>query len=113
MTALKYSSITDAQLDRSEWGRISESAVGAHLLNSLGGKDMTLEYWREGSEEVDLVLTQGEKWISLEVKTSRIRNSHSGLEAFRKLWRPERSVVVGTSGIPIEGFLLSDPGDLF
>ena len=112
-SAFEAGTFMQAQLDRNYWGRLSESAVGAHLLNMVQGSNIELQYWRENNAEVDFVMTNGKEAISLEVKTSRIRESHSGLEAFRKAWNPLRTIVVGTGGIPIEEFLLSDPKELF
>lgn len=113
LSALDPGTMSEALQDRNHWGRLAESAVGAHLLNSIQGSQIELEYWREDNAEVDFVMTNGKNAISLEVKTSRKRPTLSGLEAFRKAWGPLRTVVVGTEGIPIEQFLLSDPTMLF
>jgi hypothetical protein len=37
--------------DHSFWGRLVESTVGAHLLNSIRGTRIELFYWREGDKE--------------------------------------------------------------
>ena len=38
------------------WGRLVESAVGAHLLNTASS-GMQITYWREGNKEVDFVVS--------------------------------------------------------
>ena len=42
------------------WGRLVESAVGAHLLNSAPADGVDVSWWREGDAEVDFVLRAGE-----------------------------------------------------
>ena len=59
MTAGSGYSFEEAQADRTYWGRIVESAAGAHLFNTAES-DMRLHFWRDGSHEVDFVLKTGE-----------------------------------------------------
>lgn len=40
----------------SEWGRIVESAIGAHLLNHSIKGNYNLYYWRYRNDEVDFVI---------------------------------------------------------
>ena len=42
---------------------------------------------------------------AIEVKSGRTRDSRSGLAAFADAWKPRRTLVVGTDGIPLEDFL--------
>ena len=58
MTALSNYTFQDAQADRTFWGRLVESAVGAHLLNTGQGA-MRVHYWRDRGAEVDFVLQRG------------------------------------------------------
>ena len=39
-----------------EWGRMVESAIGAHLINHSLSEKFNLHYWRERNEEIDLSL---------------------------------------------------------
>ena len=80
MTAGSGYSFDEAQSDRTFWGRIVESAVGAHLFNT-SETDMRLHYWREGSHEVDFVLKRGSRVVAVEVKSGGERNGPAREEA--------------------------------
>ena len=58
MSAHSGYTFEEARADRSFWGRLVESAVGAHLLNS-GAPEVRLHYWRHRNREVDFVLARG------------------------------------------------------
>ena len=102
-------SFEDAKADRSFWGRLVESAVGAHLLNTCNPATRVL-YWREASDEVDFVLQSGLRSVAIEVKTgSRVRSSR-GMRIFKERFRAHRTLLVTESGephgsIPLEIFL--------
>jgi hypothetical protein len=103
-----------AALQESEqWGRLTESAVGAHLINSCQGTTMEVFYWREGNKEVDFILKKGDHFIPIEVKSSQRRTSLPGIEAFSKYFAPQKKLLVGGQGIPIEEFLLRSPETFF
>jgi uncharacterized protein len=56
------------------WGRMVESAVGAHLLaKHLGHRSIhpTIHYWRDGTKEVDFVLQDWSELFALEVKSGQ------------------------------------------
>lgn len=99
-------------LDHKEWGRLTESAVGAHLLNaSLHGK-FNLFYWNDTNNEVDFVIERNRKVIAIEVKSGK--DSHSkGLSAFAKEYNPDASFIIGTDGISVDEFLATSPEMLF
>lgn len=100
-------------VDPKAWGRWVESALGAHLINqSFKNKKLKIYYWREGNNEVDFVVEFKKRIIALEVKTSKV-GSLTGMNAFSKNFHPEKSLVVGTGGIPWEEFLQLDVLDLF
>ena len=98
-----------AKADRRFWGRLVESAVGAHLLNTCGPATRVL-YWRDASDEVDFVLQSGFRTVAIEVKTgSRVRPA-TGLRIFKERFRPHRTLLVTESGeppgsVPLEVFL--------
>src|SRR3972149_1324134 len=94
-----------AKKDRDYWGRLVESAVGAHLLNGAEGTMVEVNYWRDRGHEVDFVLQSGERIVSLGVKSGRARSDYSGMDAFAKNFKPYRKLLVGGQGIPIEEFL--------
>jgi len=97
-----------AKADRSLWGRMVESAVGAHLYNS-GGQDL-LSYWRKGKLEVDFVLSRGRRTVALEVKSGRASRPMPGLAAFSSNYPDCRRMVVGEGGVALVDFL-SEPAD--
>jgi len=98
-------SYASAKKDRDYWGRLVESAVGAHLLNGAEGTMLEIYYWRDRGHEVDFVLQSGERVVSLEVKSGRARSDYSGMDAFVKIFQPFRKLLVGGQGIPLEEFL--------
>ena len=113
MTAQSDYSFEEARSDRSYWGRLVESAVGAHLYN-LGFPDYQLFYWREGSNEVDFVLKRGRRLLAIEVTTGDRGGRHRGLEAFSKEFKPHREILVGDKGMPLVDFLsTTDLEELF
>jgi hypothetical protein len=94
------------------WGRLAESAVGAHLMNQSVTERFKVYYWRERNEEVDFILERNSKLIAIEVKTGR-RGENKGIQVFSKMFQPQKAIMVGTSGISIEEFLRLNPAELF
>ena len=104
MTAGSGYAFEQALADRTFWGRIVESAVGAHLLNTATS-DIRVYYWRDGRHEVDFVLERGPHLVGVEVKSGPMRRSPRGLEAFEARFGPYRTLVVGGGGVPLNEFL--------
>ena len=108
MTAASGYSFAEAQADRTFWGRIVESAVGAHLYNTAT-LDIRVLYWRDGLREVDFVLQRGPKLVAIEVKSGPPRRTDSrALDAFATRFRGSttlRCLLVGPGGIPLNEFL--------
>lgn len=94
----------EAKADRSYWGRLVESAVGAHLYNT-GHPDCNLYYWRESSREVDFVIERGKKLTAIEVKSGPASGHASGLDVFEENFGKCRKILVGEGGIPLVEFL--------
>ncbi|MCJ7778721.1 MAG: DUF4143 domain-containing protein [Sedimentisphaerales bacterium] len=105
MTALSNRSFADAQQDREYWGRLVESAVGAHLLNSARGKEIEIFYWLDRNREVDFILRCGKFVTAIEVKSGHKRYTFPGMEAFCKTFDVKRQLLVGEQGISFEEFL--------
>jgi len=105
MSSQSRLSYASAKKDRDYWGRLVESAVGAHLLNGAEGTMMEIYYWRDRGHEVDFVLQSGERIVSVEVKSGRARSDYSGMDAFVKIFQPFRKFLVGGQGITLEEYL--------
>src|SRR5262249_46358918 len=53
MSATSGLSLAEARADREFWGRLVESAIGAHLANAAAAGGCAVYYWRERNHEVD------------------------------------------------------------
>ncbi|TAK74459.1 MAG: ATP-binding protein [Gammaproteobacteria bacterium] len=106
-------SFHEAQKDRTCWGRLVESAIGAFLLNSAITHDIKVFYWREGGKEVDFVLQSGKKIIAIEVKSGMMKEALPGMETFIKHFQPLRSLVIGGANLSIEKFFQTPITDWF
>lgn len=98
-------SVADARADPEIWGRIVESAVGAHLANAAVLGDCSLFYWRDRNREVDFVAQTERSLVAIEVKSGRRRDTLPGMQAFGRAFRPTRQLLVGGDGIEVEEFL--------
>ena len=96
----------EARADRTFWGRLVESAVGAHLINTMSSSG-EVKYWRDrhgrSVVEVDFVLQRGPHLLGIEVKTGAARESLPGLHEFGRRF-DARTLVVGQGGVPLDEF---------
>ena len=109
MSAASGYSLEEARGDRTFWGRLVESAVGAHLINTAS-PSTTVKYWRDGNHEVDFVLHKGPLTVGVEVKSGQTPSGHRGLLEFERRFGPQATIVVGDTGVPLHEFL-SEPAD--
>ena len=107
MSAQSGLTFEEARADRVFWGRLAESAVGAHLANAAAAGICELSYWRHVNREVDFVVRSGRRLTAVEVKSGRVRDALPGLQAFREAFGPVRTLLVGDDGLPLEEFLLT------
>ena len=105
MTAQSGLTYAEAFADKTYWGRVTESAVGAHLVNAAAQGNCQLFYWREGNHEVDFVLRRGRKLVAIEVKSGNLSSTLPGMDAFARKFKPTRKLLVGADGISLEEFL--------
>lgn len=100
------------------WGRFVESCVGTHLLNNSHLEAYKLFYWRDGNDEVDYVISNGDKLCAIEVKSGS-RTTNYGMAAFKAKYPRAKLYVVSSqdsarSGcIPLKEFLTFSPTELF
>ena len=106
MTATCGCTRAQARGDGEFWGRLVESAVGAHLANAALRGECTLHYWRERNQEVDFVVQAGRKLTAIEVKSGRAPRAHAGTAAFAKAFKPGRTLLVGGDGLALDEFLM-------
>jgi predicted AAA+ superfamily ATPase len=96
-----------------EWGRMVESSIGAHLLNSSFVEGYKVYYWRHRNDEVDFILEKRGKIIGIEVKSTGLVTGTSGMAAFSKMYKPDKIFLVGAGGLPWQEFLKISPSSLF
>ena len=108
MSVLSGYTFDEARADRSHWGRMVESAVGAHLLNTASPRT-EVRYWRDGDLEVDFVLRRGPRTVGIEVKSGKRSSRRSGLAEFERRFNPQAALVVGHD-VHL-GEFLSQPAD--
>lgn len=104
MSALSTYTFDEARADRGYWGRVVESAVGAHLCNSAA-VGTSIHYWRESPLEVDFVIGSRKRLAAVEVKTGRSSTSKPGLDEFCRRHRDCRRLTVGGNDLPVGEFL--------
>ena len=96
----------EAVMNKVEWGRQVESAVGAYLAGRSVFDGFQLLFWRdEKKNECDYVLKKGESLIAIEVKSGHADNIE-GYLAFKNRFGRNivNSFIVGPEGLPLEDF---------
>ena len=104
MSAKGNHSFEEARADRSHWGRLVESAVGAHLVNTAEA-DTRIHYWREGGLEVDFVIEHRGKLAAVEVKSGKTSSVQHGLAEFSRRHARCSHWLVGANGLAVGEFL--------
>jgi len=112
ISAQSSSLLNEIQNNPAAWGRIIESAIGAHLLNNSLTSDYELNYWREGDAEVDFIITKNKKSIAIEVKSNKAIIT-KGMQQFQKQYESQKMILIGSDGMKWQDFLKLNPVDLF
>ncbi|MBQ6047712.1 MAG: ATP-binding protein [Bacteroidales bacterium] len=105
-------SFNQALINRSSWGHIFESGIGAYLVSQSFVHRFEVFYWRDRNDEVDFILRKKGSVVAIEVKSNAEKRT-SGLEAFSEQFNPKLSLIVGDGGISAEEFLTLSPHKLF
>ncbi len=105
VTAQSELGYEEARRDREFWGRLVESAVGAHLANAAALGIAEVFYWRERNREVDFVVRTGRRLAAIEVKSGRAPGTLPGMSTFADAFHPQRMLLIGGDGISLEDFL--------
>ena len=99
------------------WGRFVESCVGTHLVNSTASGTYKVFYWRDGNDEVDFVITDGEKLCAIEVKSGN-HLTNKGMQVFKELYPKCKLYTISADArphsmlIPLQEFLCMKPEEL-
>jgi predicted AAA+ superfamily ATPase len=104
VSATSGRTFAEAREDPQHWGRLVETAVGAHLRAARDPRAQIL-YWRDRGREVDFVVERGPELTAIEVKSGRNRDNLPGMAAFETAHGPARKLLVGGDGTPLESFL--------
>ena len=112
INAQSLRSFNDVQRDPSWRGRLVENAVGAKLLNELQGFPWSINYWRDGNDEVDFVVSHGNSHFAIEVKSGRT-GKPTGISAFRAAYPGSSTILIGEGGIPLTEFFDTNSEDWF
>lgn len=111
-TAYHATSFEDTYTNPTKWGRWVESAVGTHLVHYAGEENYKVFYWRERDAEIDFVIATEDSVLGIEVKSGH-RSAGNGLRAFEHRFPHARTLVVGTGGLPLDIFFVTNPAELF
>lgn len=112
ISAQRNVSFDDGIKDGKFWGRMVESSVGAHLINSSYSEDYNIHYWKQDNHEIDFVLERDGNAIALEVK-SNDEKIDANIKAFHNQFQQVKIILVGEKGLPWQEFLKMNPADLF
>lgn len=111
ISAMSTETPMSARSNPGSWGRLVESAIGAHLVNTAG-RDIQVTWWRERDREVDFVLSNPRGVLAIEVASGRAKPSLPGLAAFSRVVPSARTLLVGGQGLSIEEILLRPASEL-
>ena len=111
MSALQAQPLTALLHDTATWGRLVESAVGAHLVNGAMHTNLDILYWNQSSHEVDFIIRSANKTLAIEVKSGAKATNTKGMALFKKAYPDVDVIMVGGQGVPLDTFLLSQISD--
>lgn len=109
MTANSGYSFEEARADRSYWGRLVQTAIGAHLLNTKAHYQ-SVYYWRQGTEEVDFVVGEWQEIIAIEVLSGNKLPRTLGLDLLTDEVKASRLTIGGD--VSVAEFLSSPVSEL-
>lgn len=110
ISAYSTHTLEETRADGDRWGRLVESAVGAHLANAALTGAGSVFYWRDRNREVDFVFQHGVSLTAVEVKGGVASLAQPGLAAFRAEYKHSRLLLVGGDGVALEEFLSKSVG---
>jgi uncharacterized protein len=105
MTGLSTESFEQIRSQGELWGRLVESACGAHLFHECRRLGAELFWWRAGNLEVDYVVKLGHRLLAFEIKSGKANERQSGLEFFSREYKRVETILVGGGGVRLQDFL--------
>ncbi len=101
------------QQNQEAWDHLVTCCIGAHLMNSSFGTKADIFYWKEGSQEIDFIIRKRETVLALMVNNTKKEKSFSEFDRFYQIHSPypQKNLLVGKYGIPVEEFLLTPLDD--
>ncbi|MFP4025177.1 MAG: ATP-binding protein [Thiohalospira sp.] len=112
LSAQQTDTLSDILEKPNDWGRIVESAVGAHLINQSVREQYNVYYWRDRNDEVDFILERQGKIIGIEVKSGFPKNK-KGMDTFKKKFNPHKMYFIDNKSLLWSDFLKINPVELF
>jgi len=103
VSAVGGRSFSEVRADRTAWGRLVETAVGAHLVRA----DLDVASWRDGNAEVDYIVRRAENVTALEVKSGAAPSALPGMSALADRFAIDRRLLIGGDGVDLAEFLAS------
>ena len=104
MGAAGAKTFKEAKASPDTWGRLVESCVGSHLINNAAICGYKLFYWRDGNDEVDYVIFDGERLCAIEVKSGS-QTKGRGMGAFKKKFPAAKLYTVCENPLRSSGFI--------
>lgn len=112
VSALLQENFNEIIIQPLKWGRIVESAIGAHLINYSKTNDFNVYYWRHRNDEIDFAISYKNKLLGLEIKTG-YANKTRGMQVFENQFDPDKVVIVSSNALSWQELLKINPIELF
>ena len=97
ISALSGKSYKELSQDKTLWGRMIDNATGAAIYREMATRGGQLFYWRDRQNEVDFIIQLGLRIISIEVKSSAIKQAPLSMKIFQKKYSQVENVIISNS----------------
>ena len=102
MTAMSDYTFAEAQADRSFWGRVGESAVASHVLNTSGKASLSC-YGKDGADHMYFAIHRDQRVVMVEVNDTV--GEDESMRARKESLSNGCSVLIGNHGLSLAEFL--------
>ncbi len=104
MSAQSGFDFDQARADREFWGRLVESAVGAHLANAAAVVACELFYYLDHNRVLYFFVRKRLEITAFEVNSDRAYEAQRGLSVFAESFKPRLRLLVGGDGMRSRSF---------